>query len=1010
MLMRTLPGLVRQYLHFLPCLAVFTALLTPGKNCLCQEQFHVTPLQVTTYSVEQGLNQSMVKQVCQDSRGLVWVVTGDGLQYLDGAEFRTFRAPFDSSFSSLDNTMREIVEVSPGQFIISTSSSILHFNSHNGTFTAPVHKGIQYPRLLSILLDNQPLCWIPGGGLYKAGTDRLTAISIAYADGATPPAGFLPFRAERTRYHTIVIAGKEGYIEIEEGNPYDTVLNASWRAIDNGCTSITADREGNIYFLSDGAIYSLLPDGTMKVIHSTGLKNAEYLFSDREGHFWISDKVNKRLFLLDPGTLSELRITAREGRNTDTLHPIVTNIFEDKCGNIWLCSDGNGLLLYSPGRVLPDRAQIGFTRCIRQFNGSIWAGTLHSGLWKLSPDLSVKQRINPESLGNDLYFFDLFVDGSGRLWTITNKGVFVLNALGHVVFRYPFETSSGYFMAVSNGKLLLSTYSKLYSCSTGNNAAVSGGTTQTQVRALINFQGKFWIGNQFGLFRTDTSNGISTGLQFRKQDRLSPVPVYSILPLDGEVWVATEAGITCYSPAGVMKKQHAFERELKEGIVYSLLADKEGRIWFSGSKGIGCITRGKENIIYFGLQNNLQSAEFNYNASCITQEGRIYFGGIRGINGFDTRNFNPVRPGPAVCLLSLQVSDTAWTKGIPADSLAIAISRNAAHLSGEVFSPGYEASFGLNYSFFLEGYQQQWSKPVSSPAFSYRNLPPGSYRLWARCSDSYQNQGASRYILSVTIEPPFWNTWWFPVLVALSLVAVTILVVRKFNEIKYRRRLKDLEHRNAIDRERLRISQDMHDEVGASLTQISILGELARKEDNNPGETLRLVDQISSIAGAVVDEMSGIIWAMNPRNDTLTSFASYLRQHASEYLESAGVEGRFTFDDEFPAVPMTSEQRRNIWLVAKEALHNIVKHSGAGIVDLRLSWTGGALVICVSDNGIGFDIESQGGRGNGLGNMKKRMGELGACFSISSTPGKGTCIEVVIALSRGVKPHEKVMD
>jgi signal transduction histidine kinase/ligand-binding sensor domain-containing protein len=1002
-------GLTRLHMPITHWLVALIITVSPGISCFPQQSNVDMIVPVTVYNVEQGLNQSMVKQVCQDTRGLLWVVTGDGLQYFDGTGFRTFRVPFDSSYSPLDNTMREIVEVSPGQFTISTSSSILHFNSEKGTFAAPVHKGIQYPRLLGVLVDKQPLFWVPGDGPYKAGTDKITALRLSYEGGVAPPSGFQPFLAEHTCHHSIIAAGNEGYIEIEEGNPSDTILNAHWQPLEKGCTSMTSDMKGNIYFLSDGMVFALLPDGNMKKVFSKRVEGATYLFADRGGKFWISDKVNKRLFVLDQGKLTELRVIAWEGRNMDTLCPIVTNIFEDKGGNIWLCSDGNGLLLYSPGRVLPDRAQIGFTRCIRQFNRSIWAGTLHSGLWKLSPDLSVKQRINPESLGNDLYFFDLFIDGSGMLWTITNKGVFVLNALGHIVFHYPFETSSGYFMAVSPSKLLLSTYSKLYTCSTGNNPAVSGGTTQTQIRTLVIFQGKYWIGNQFGLFSADTSIGISAGLQFRKQDRLSPVPVYSILPLDGEVWVATEAGISCYSPTGAMKKQYAFERELKESIVYSLLADKEGRIWFSGSKGIGCIPPAKDHVIYFGPQDNLQSAEFNYNAACITQGGRIYFGGIRGINGFDTRNFSPVRAGPDVCLLSLRVSDTAWSGGIPHDSLEIEISRNAAHFSGVVFSTGYEASSGLNYSFFLEGYQQEWSQPAGSPVFSYRNLPPGSYHLWARCSDSYQNRGAARYILAVTIDPPFWNTWWFPALVALSLVTVTILVVRKFNEIKYKRRLRDLENRNAIDRERLRISQDMHDEIGASLTQISILGELARKEGNNPGETLRLVDKISSISGAVVDEMSGIIWAMNPKNDTLTSFSSYLRQHASEYLESAGVEGRFEFDDEFPSIPMTSEQRRNIWLVAKEAMHNIVKHSGACIADLRLSWTGRDLVICVRDNGNGFDIESQGGKGNGLGNMRKRMAELGASLLISSTPGNGTCIEVIIALSPGTKPHEKVM-
>lgn len=202
----------------------------------------------------------------------------------------------------------------------------------------------------------------------------------------------------------------------------------------------------------------------------------------------------------------------------------------------------------------------------------------------------------------------------------------------------------------------------------------------------------------------------------------------------------------------------------------------------------------------------------------------------------------------------------------------------------------------------------------------------------------------------------------------------------------------ELERSNAIDKERLRISKDMHDEVGASLTRISILSQLAKNHTNDQEKSTKLVSQINEIAGDVVDEMSEIIWAMNPKNDSIDSFASYLRQYASGYLETAGIEGSFSFPAQMPDTLMSSEQRRNIFLTVKEALHNVVKHAKASKVEVKLSLVKNLLSISIHDNGLGFENLNQNSSGNGLVNMQKRIEELDGQYFITSEPGKGTGI------------------
>ena len=216
---------------------------------------------------------------------------------------------------------------------------------------------------------------------------------------------------------------------------------------------------------------------------------------------------------------------------------------------------------------------------------------------------------------------------------------------------------------------------------------------------------------------------------------------------------------------------------------------------------------------------------------------------------------------------------------------------------------------------------------------------------------------------------------------------------------------RDLEQQLMLERERARISQDMHDEVGASLTRISILSELAKKQQNEPVKTQQIVDQISEISGNVVDEMSEIIWAMNPRNDTLDSFTSYIRQYVSTYLESAGIDAKFSFPPEIPSQHMSSELRRNLFLILKEALHNTVKHSGAHAVNVKLHIGNELLEMQISDDGKGFIVENKKGTGNGLINMHKRIEDLVGQYTLTSEPGKGTIILLSVSLPIKVNSH-----
>jgi signal transduction histidine kinase/ligand-binding sensor domain-containing protein len=950
---------------------------------------------VTAFTSENGLRQSMVSQVCQDDRGIVWLVTGDGLHYFDGQEFKSFRVPYNDLFSHTDNLMRFVVQNGPGRLLITSSSSLLNFNIATGRFNIMYRKEGSYPMVFNALINQQPLVWTKELNFWMVNDDKLIQLRFNFEDGDDPLSDFIPSQAVRSGPDEILISGENGIIAVQlKDQISDFVFKAKWFPLRN-CRTIAKDRKGRSLILAGSSIYSWHNNINPILLVDTKLKGKLNMFIDGSDNIWLMDKHYNKLYKFAEGRIEEVNIYANNGNNSELLTPNIISIFEDKEHNLWFGTDGNGVLLYSPKEVKFDKSNIGFTRCVIAFNNNIWAGTFNNGLWELSPDLSSAKRKQPAFFNNRIYFLDFANDDSGRLWIVSRNGLEVVNGNGKSLWKYPIVCSQAKFIAQIGDSLLLVCDNKLFRFRTSEVPVCLGNYKYVAARAFLTVGDYYWVGSPYGLYRYEKRMGFVRGKEHDwDKYKLTANPVYGLIFHKGFIWAATGNGVECYYPDGSIRPLSASLNSLKNEVIYDIIPDKQGRTWFTSNNGIGCITANEDRVIFFNSRNNLQSLEFNFNASFVSSDGNLYFGGIRGLNHLNSKTFIPDKEAPGVQLISLFVSDTAYYQGIPPANISIIINRLAAHISGKVFSPDFMNTGLLLYSFKLDNYQQEWSKPSTNPVFTYRNLPPGRYRLFVKCSDTYMNWSKPQNLMSFTISPPFYTRWWFQLLFAITVIGITILVVKKIQQIRYQQQIKEIERQNVLEKERHRISKDMHDEVGASLTRISILSELAKKQQNEPAKAQQTISQISEISGSVVDEMSEIIWAMNPRNDTLDSFTSYVRQYASSYLETAGIDGKYAFPFEIPPWPMSSELRRNLFLTVKEAMHNIVKHSGAGKMRMQLNFKDNLLQIIITDDGKGFIIENAKAWGNGLINMRKRIEESGGRFVISSEKGKGTRIEL----------------
>lgn len=985
---------------------LFILILLSGNEVFCQQNLETENLTVTAFTNENGLRQSMVSQICQDEQGLIWMVTGDGLHYFDGQEFKAFRVPYNGIYNQKDNIMRFLVASRQGELVLTSTSSLLRFNSSSAKFEIIYRKEGNYPIVFNTSIGDNPLVWMRGLNFCILKNSRLVPLQLIPEQGSELPADFVPEQALWSGSDEILICGERGLLALQIKNHFsDSIFTAKWIPVAD-CRSVTKTRLGKILVLANGKIFTWHRNGTLTLLADTKLNSLQYLYADSRDNIWLSDQNSNKMYRYTEGKIVEAKLFTRNGKSTEPLTPSVISMFEDREHNLWFGTDGNGLLLYSPGQVQFHKSNIGFIRCVTGYNKNIWAGTYNNGLWEFNSDLSAVHRINQSHFSNSGYFLDLTPDNSGRLWIAARDGLEVVNANGESIWKYSFSCLQAKFICHSGDSILLVCDNQLLRFHSIGKPTCYQSDKFIAVSAFLNVDGYYWIGTEYGLYRYSRKLGFDISLAFEQnQHKLTAIPVFGLLYRHGLIWVASGNGMLCFNTDGSVHKLSPTFNQLKNDVIYSILADSYGRLWITGNHGIGCVSPADDRIVFFNSKNNLQSLEFNYNAAYSASDGKIYLGGIQGLNCIDPDGFKPDRDPPEVKLISLMVSDSDYAPGVPPAHLAINLSRLSPHISGKVFSTDYQNSGSLLYSFYLEGYQEEWSIPSDNAIFNYRNLPPGKYRLFVKCADPYLNWSKPDVLLTFSISPAFYTTWWFLALLSSIILLITVSVVKRIQRLRYQSKIRELKQEFAIEKERLRISKDMHDEVGASLTRISILSELAKKQQYEPGKVQNLIEQISEISGDVVDEMSEIIWAMNPRNDTLDSFASYIRQHVSTYLESAAISGRFTFPNEVPPQPMSSELRRNLFLTVKEGIHNIVKHSGAKNVDMSLVYIHSHLEISIQDDGIGFEFEKRKQWGNGLINMRKRIEELGGNFEITSYAGEGTKIQLSVHMPTSNKSH-----
>lgn len=314
-------------------------------------------------------------------------------------------------------------------------------------------------------------------------------------------------------------------------------------------------------------------------------------------------------------------------------------------------------------------------------------------------------------------------------------------------------------------------------------------------------------------------------------------------------------------------------------------------------------------------------------------------------------------------------------------------------------APCLRAAHRVRFKHKLEPIEAGWIDSDNNREVTYAQVPPGDYRFRViACNEDgvWNETGTS---VAITIPPFLWERAWFiPACWAVglgTLVGAVLILLRQ----RIKRQIELLKQQHLVERERTRIAKDLHDDLGGSLTEINMLADtltgMGRAGEASP-EAARQIIQKSNRLVRALDE---IVWAVNPKHDSLRSLADYLAGYAQEFFGAAGVRFRQDIQRVLPEIPLTPEQRHDIFLAAKEALTNVVRHSGASEARLGLKvLEGPRLLIVVEDKGCGFDPATSSPDGDGLVNMRERLTAMGGACRITSRIGAGTMVELELPL------------
>ncbi len=744
-----------------------------------------------------------------------------------------------------------------------------------------------------------------------------------------------------------------------------------------------ADRHGNLWFSGTrGGLARAGGDGSLTVLtEKDGLPPGRLgaLHEDREGSLWVGiqhaglARVRERYFTA---------LAMRGGLQA----PLVWAVAQDRAGNIWLGTEHNGLQRWKDGQSTRVELEAGglessvYSLCVDR-RGTVWAGTEEGSVFRYENGkfLMVWRLAEP---GWNQRIYVIYEDRRGQMWFGTGMGLFRWQA------------------------------GEAHRCNArGFDAGI--------VRVLAeDASGRLWAG---------LSGGAPVRLASIEGDELVPrgnrqgLAGYEVFGLcgaaDGSLWVGTVGGGLWH-----WRENECSQLSLAEGLpeerIYQMQEDAAGNLWLCSPSGIIRLAKADLAAFEAGHTARLEYLLFDRTDGLPTREcsggsqpsvfrasdGRLLFAMSEGAVALSPEQVQVNTVRPPVHIEEVRVDGKLLQARLrQGPRWRLGPGRHMVEFRYTALS--LRAPAKVRFRGRLSGIDRDWRAFGSARTATYSLSSPGDYdfQVVACNNDGIWNEAGAD--LALEVEAYVWQKGWFRVAALLLIAGLTAASLRALELRKHQRKLAALELEQRLEQERSRIARDIHDELGSRLTEIGLLSELARRVEPLAEQVKADIETIAGKARSSTQALDEIVWAVNPRNDTLEGFVTYACAYAEEHLHLARIRCRLETTSPIPPRPLRADVRYHLFLAFKEALNNVVKHARATQVELRVTVTAEQMTMAIRDDGCGFDFDPErppGFGGNGLANMRERLRSAGGAFLCESARGRGT--QVTFSIKVGSLP------
>jgi signal transduction histidine kinase len=980
----------------LACLLICT-------NCFAQQYpfVHYTP--------KDGLVNSRVKKAYQDSKGRMYFLTYGGLSVYNGARFKNYTTQNGLPL----NIINDVLEIGDDSLLIAT-------NSHNlNLLTKGKIELVQTNRDTCPIInqfyrhDDNKIYLSSDNGLFLLEKNKIKELNISQLTRLSPDAPNLGNIAGIGNFLVITtneMKFNKGFFvyDIEHNRISDVQSEINcFLFVKDEKNRIWINTEHKLYIvdtiaIKKGKLSLTTPGEGLQQIHNYSTTNLAF----NKNAIWLVYR-NKEYRNIEirhtngAGNISAMPLPV-QATNSD-----IKNIFLDRENNIWLSNDGEGIfkITNSPlqaiekpfGNSIESNIDAAFYN-----NGVTWYSTTKNLVRKSAGQLD-EFKCNLER--SPILFYENGKKVLGRNFRNIYQG-YINDSKKTIEFQKIISLPDSNFF----GRLLMDPYGAIISFQNKaigiwkNNKLIS----QLPVPKNENIEGLsidnnnlLWVVKRaketriFSLHPEDPSNYLQPVFTI-SPDQIIGSPRCFMIDKKDLIWMGTrDDGLIGYKlQDNKLAAQYRFNTSngLSDNFVTSIAFDLQNNVIVGTQSGLDRIIRISENL--FRIENLSKSNNL--------------FAYIKDV-WVDSSGLAYALTAPGTLLqISQSVKETAGTSP---QLLLEEIKVNAQTTSKEKTSfkhrennisfllaaPSFIDEKQVTYSYLLEGSgNKQWSDTAAANSqINFSNLSVGKYSLRMKAFFPSSAYPPAELAYTFEVTPPWWKTWWFRSIVGIFMIGLLILVSRFYYRRKLEKQMAILEKQQAIEKERTRIATDMHDDLGAGLSRIKFLSETIgiKKQQHEPIE--EDVNKIREYSHEMIAKMGEIVWALNEKNDTLSDLLSYTRAYAVEYLLQHNIRCKVESPEQFPAGFVSGEFRRNVYLTVKEALHNIVKHSRASEVIIKIS-AAHRLYIEIHDNGSGFNKKMIRPFSNGLTNMRSRIKEIKGEFKIEN--GNGTIIKINVPL------------